>query len=501
MVIPEYILELLRKLEEKGFETYIVGGCVRDFLLSKEPQDWDLTTNALPEEILKIFSNAKYENQFGTVLLPLRKKTDSGEKGELLDVIEITTYRSEQGYSDNRHPDQIRFETEIDKDLERRDFTINALALGFVKSGAILKPYRELIEIDGQSYELVDLFRGRRDLKDKMIRAVGEPTERFKEDALRMIRAIRFSSQLGFELEEKTKRAILKLAGAIKFISKERVRDELIKIIKSDRPAVGIRLLHECKLLQYIIPELEEGVEMEQNHHHLFKVFDHNVNALKNCPSADWQVRLAALFHDIGKPKTRKFIDGAATFYNHEYVGARQVERIMKRLKFSTEDSTRVVNLVRNHMFYYNVGEVTAASVRRLIVKVGRENLKDLIDLRIGDRLGSGTPKGMTYKLRHLEYMLEKVQNDPISVKMLKINGHDLISDLGLVPGPKIGAILDVLLSEVIENPDLNTKEFLLQKANELQNFNLAELAERAKEKIEERREEEDNNLKKSFQV
>ena len=212
-------------------------------------------------------------------------------------------------------------------------------------------------------------------------------------------------------------------------------------------------------------------------------------------------MRLAALFHDIGKPKTRKFLDGAATFYNHEYVGARQTERIMKRLKFSNEDSLKVVNLVRNHMFYYNVGEVTAASVRRLIVKVGKENLKDLIDLRVGDRLGSGTPKAMPYKLRHLEYMLEKVQNDPVSVKMLKINGHDLMTELALEPGPKIGAILDVLLSEVIEDPELNDHGLLLEKARALQKFNLEELRAQARERIEERREEDNKNLKKSFRV
>lgn len=501
MVIPEYILELLRKLEEKGFEAYIVGGCVRDFLLNKEPKDWDITTNALPEEVLSIFPHGKYENQFGTVLVPLRKETFSQEKGELIDVVEITTYRSEQGYSDCRHPDEIRFETEIDKDLERRDFTVNAMALRRVQNPGELKAHRELVVINGESYELVDLFRGRRDLKDKILRAVGEPSERFKEDALRMMRAIRFSSQLGFELEAKTQRAIVKLAGALKFISKERIRDELIKISSSGRPAEGIRLLQECKLLQYIIPELEEGVAMEQNHHHIYKVFDHNVYAMKHCPSKDWRVRLAALFHDIAKPKTRKFIDGAATFYNHEYVGAKMVERIMKRLKFSTEDSTKVVNLVKNHMFYYNVGEVTAASVRRLIVKVGKENLQDLIDLRVGDRLGSGTPKGMPYKLRHLEYMLEKVQNDPVSVKMLAINGHDLMEIIKLVPSPKIGAILDVLLAEVIEDPKLNTRDFLLERSRALQKFDLEELRLQAKEKIESKREEDDNNLKKSFQV
>lgn len=504
MVIPGYIKDLLEKLDKKGFEAYIVGGCVRDFLLGREPQDWDLTTNALPEEVLAVFPEGKYENDFGTVILPLRAKPKAGDidkKGELIDVVEITTYRSEQGYSDCRHPDEISFEKEIDKDLERRDFTVNALALRLAKKGEELKAHRELMMIDGDEYELVDLFRGRRDLKDKIIRAVGEPTERFKEDALRMMRAIRFSSQLAFKIEEKTQRAIVKLAGAIKFVSKERIRDELVKIIKSNLPSEGIHLLHETKLLQYIIPELEEGVAMEQNHHHIYKVYDHNLNTLKFCPSKEWQVRLAALLHDVAKPKTRKFIDNAATFYNHEYVGAKQVERIMKRLKFSTDDSQRVVNLVRNHMFYYNVGEVTAASVRRLIVKVGKENLKDLIDLRVGDRLGSGTPKGMPYKLRHLVYMLEKVQNDPVSVKMLAINGNDLMSEIGLEPSPKIGATLDVLLAEVIEDPELNKKEYLIQKARELQEFKVEELRQQAKEKIEERREEDDINLKKSFHV
>ena len=205
--------------------------------------------------------------------------------------------------------------------------------------------------------------------------------------------------------------------------------------------------------------------------------------------------------HDIAKPKTKKEINGIATFYNHEYVGARMVDKIMTRLKFSNIDRERVVNLVRNHMFYYNDKEVSAASVRRLIVKVGRENLKDLIDLRIADRLGSGTPKAMPYKLRHLEYMLERVQNDPISVKMLKINGEDLMKILKIAPGPKIGAILDVLLSEVIEDPELNTVEILEKRASELDKFNLEELRAKAKEVIEEKREADDKEIKKQHKV
>ena len=485
MNIPGYIKNIVKALQVSGYEAYIVGGCVRDILMDKTPKDWDITTSAVPEEILQVFSGAKYENVFGTVLLPVRTEPEEGEtRGKLEDVVEITTYRSEQGYSDRRHPDIVRFEKELDKDLERRDFTINALALN------PLEPEK-----------IIDLFGGEKDIKKKIIRAVGQPEDRFKEDALRMMRAVRFSSQLGFELEPKTQRGIAKLAGSLKFVSGERIRDELIKILSSSRPAEGIMLLHECKLLQYILPELEQGVGVKQDRHHTTSVFVHNIASLKYCPSQEWPVRLAALFHDIAKPKTRKIIKGIATFYNHEYLGAKMTEKIMNRLKFSTEDRTRVVNLVKNHMFYYNVGEVTAASVRRLIVKVGRENLKDLIALRVADRLGSGTPKAMPYKLRHLEYMLEKVQNDPVSVKMLKINGDNLMRLLKIPAGPKIGAILDVLLGEVLEDPELNTVDSLEKQAQKLADLDLEELRLRAKAVIEEKRLEEDKEIKKHYKV
>ncbi|MEI6529097.1 MAG: CCA tRNA nucleotidyltransferase [Candidatus Falkowbacteria bacterium] len=485
MDIPAYISKIIKDLQASGYEAYIVGGCVRDVLMAKVPKDWDITTNALPEQMLKIFPDAKYENAFGTVLLPIRALAKGEEtKGALEDVVEITTYRSEQGYSDRRHPDTIQFETELDKDLERRDFTINALALN---------------PLDEKN--IIDLFGGQKDIKLKVVRAVGEPTDRFKEDALRMLRAIRFSTQLGFELEPKTQRAIVKLAGSLKFVSKERIRDEFIKILSSDRPYNGVMLLHECKLLQYILPELEQGVDVKQDRHHIYPVFKHNLLALKCCPNKEWQVRFAALLHDVAKPKTRKIVNNIATFYNHEHIGARMTEKIMTRLRFASADQIRVVNLVKNHMFYYNVGEVTAASVRRLIVKVGRENLKDLIDIRIADRLGSGTPKAMPYKLRHLQYMMEKVQNDPVSVKMLKLNGDDLISILKIPPSPKIGAILDVLLSDVLEDPELNNVIWLKKRVKELDKFELEELRIKAKELIAEKREEEDKSIKKQFKV
>jgi len=475
-MFPLYIKTTLEKLNNANFDAYVVGGCVRDILMKKIPNDWDITTNAIPEEIMAVFDNAKYENDFGTVLVPIK------EKEELIDVLEITTYRSEKGYSDNRRPDEVKFESNLDKDLERRDFTINALAMD-------------------KEEEIIDLFGGLKDINKKIIRAVGEPIERFKEDALRLLRAIRLSAQLDFGIENKTERAILKMAGSVKFISQERIRDELIKMLKTDNGHLAIKRLHDNKILQYILPELEAGVNVSQNHHHIYTVFEHSWRALATCPNSDWKVKLAALLHDIGKPKSKRIIKGEVTFYNHEYIGAKMTDKILKRLKFKNEDREKIVNLVKNHMFYYNVGEVTASSVRRLIKKVGKENIKDLIDLRIADRLGSGTPKAKPYKLRHLEYMMEKVQHDPVSVKSLNINGNDLIKELKIEPSPKIGAILEVLLAEVIEDPKLNEYDLLLKRAKELQKDNLQDLRKQAKDSIEQENIKEDKKIKKQYYV
>ncbi len=496
-MVPLFVTNIIKQLNDSGLEAWIVGGCLRDLLLNRELKDWDITTNARPEAVLKIFPEAVYENVFGTVLVKIKNQA-----GETTDVVEVTTYRSEQGYADRRHPDEIKFEDSLDKDLARRDFTINALAAAPLGGREFVKNnYNKIIELDNEAYELVDYFGGEKDIKQRIIRAVGEPSERFREDALRLLRAVRFYCQLGFKIEDKTERAISKMAGGLKFIANERISDEVIKILQSSQPAEGIRKLEEVKLLQYIFPELLEGVGMEQKGHHIYTVFDHGVLALKHCPSTDWRVRLAALLHDVAKPKTRKIINGEVTFYNHDFVGAKMVKKIVERLKLSKEDAEKIITLVANHMFYYNVDEVTAASVRRLIVKVGVENLQDLIALRVADRLGSGTPKAIPYKLRHFQYMLDKVRHDPVSVKMLKINGNDLMANLHLEPSPKIGAILDVLLSEVIENPDLNTLEYLSQKSQELDKLDLKELREKAKLVIEEKRLEEDKKIKSSHYV
>ncbi len=473
--LPDFVRQALFRLQKAGFEAFIVGGCVRDLLIDQEPKDWDITTNARPDNVLTILPNSKYENNFGTVLWPIHLADNTT-------VLEITTYRSETGYNDHRHPSEIIFEDKLENDLSRRDFTINAMAMD-------------------QAGEVIDYYGGQKDLKLKIIRTVGEPADRFKEDALRLLRVVRFSCRFGFAIEPKTERAMVKLAGSIKFIANERIRDELIKIIASPRAYEGIRKLHDTKLLQYILPELTEGYGIEQNHHHIYTIFDHNLLSLKHCPSDDYLVRLAALFHDIGKTKAKKIINGQATFYNHEYISAKLTNKIMTRLHFSNQEIDRVVNLVRNHMFYYNVGEVTEASVRRLIAKTGEQNLADLIDLRIADRLGSGTAKAKPYKLRHLEYMFDKVRHDPVSVKMLKINGTDLMTKFKLKPGPQIGTILDIILADVIDNPQLNDKDALLKLAQPLINLDLAELRQRAKSIIAKERLAEDQQIRQQHQV
>jgi len=408
------------------------------------------------------------------------------------DVIEVTTFRIEAKYSDRRRPDAVQFAETLAEDLSRRDFTMNALALR-INADANLRTENESTN---SKFEIIDLYNGQEDIKNKIIRTVGNAEERFDEDALRMMRAVRFHSQLGFAIEEKTLAAIKKFSGHMRHISQERIKDELTKIILSDNPSEGIEMLHETGLLDFVIPELETGFGIAQNRHHIHTIYKHCVLALKFCPSKKLEVRLASLLHDIAKPQTKRGEGEFATFYNHDHVGARMARKILQRLKFSSDVIEKVSLLVDNHMFYYNPEEVGEASVRRLICKVGLENMKDLMDVRIADRLGSGTPKAKPYKLRHFEYVIEKVSKDAVSVKMLKINGNDLMNDLCITPGPKIGAILDVLLAEVIEDATKNEKEFLLTRAKELSQEDLSKLREMAKEKIEEKKEEDDKEIR-----
>lgn len=495
MKIPKEVNLIMEKLKKAGYEAAIVGGCVRDLLRGEKPKDWDIATNAEPEEIKKIFPKSFYENKFGTVTVL------TNSKDKTLKEVEITTYRIDEKYSDKRHPDRIKFAKTIEEDLARRDFTINAMALkqetrssGLAKRNGADKK---------QKTKLVDPFGGQKDLENKIIRAVGDPEKRFNEDALRMLRAIRFATTLNFEIEPKTFKAIVKNAGWIQAISKERIRDELIKIIQSKQPAQGIELLRKTGLLKYILPELEKGVGVSQNKYHIYDIYEHSIRSLQAAADNDFglDIRIAALFHDIGKPETKEGEGPTATFYNHDIIGAKFAARILTRLKFPKKFIEKVVTLIRNHMFVSDPQRITEAGVRRLIRRVGKENIHDLIKLRIADRLGMGRPKARPYRLRTIEYMIEKVSKDPISVKMLKVNGNDIMKILKIEPGPKIGAILDVLLAEVIEDPQKNNKTYLEKRIKELDKENLEQLREMARDKIEEKKEEEDLKIKEKYWI
>lgn len=494
--IPLPVRDAIETLQKAGFEAFAVGGCVRDLILGREPKDWDVTTDATPEQILAMFPDSFYENEFGTVGVKVPRFLDTTSTDHENDIIEVTTYRTEGLYADKRRPDAVQFTLSLKEDLARRDFTINAIAYGPTKQGV---------------WELVDPFDGSSDLQKKIIRTVGDPEERLSEDALRLMRAVRFFAELrdpqevrpthSWHIEESTFQAIQKLAKNLEAVSQERIRDELARIILSENPSEGIDMLEQAGLLRFILPELREGIGVGQNLHHIYTVWEHNLRALATVPSQKLEVRLAALLHDVGKPHTKKGDGYNSTFYNHDHVGARIAEKALTRLRFPKAVVKKATLLVDNHLFYYNVDEVTEASVRRLIKRVGLENMDDLMAVRIGDRLGSGVPKAKPYKLRHLEYMIEKVSQDPLSVKMLAIKGTDLIDELKIPAGPKVGAILDVLLAEVIENPGLNTKDALLKRADILKESDLETLRAKAEEKIEEKRSEEDKQIKKRHWV
>ena len=442
------IMHVAVTLEVAGFRAYLVGGCLRDLLLGREPDDWDVATNATPEEIQRVFPDNVYENNFGTVGI----KTDSEDLR--LKIIEITTFRLEGTYTDMRHPDEVKFAKTIEEDLARRDFTVNAFAL----------------RLGEESHELIDPFSGVKDLEHGIIRAVGDPEARFREDALRLLRAVRLAAKLGFVIEPETLAAIHKEAGLIEFIAKERIRDEFLKLLMTDHAAEGIEVLQKTGLLKRIIPELEEGVGVGQNKHHIYSVFEHNVRALKYAVEQKFplDVRLASLLHDVGKPRSKHGEGVDCTFYGHQVVGERMVIKMLDRLHASRDLTEKVALLVREHMFVYDPETVTLKGVRRLLQRVGSENIDDLFDLREADRIGSGVPKAQPYRLRHLKAMVDKVKMDPVSVKMLKVNGEDIMRELTSPPGPIIGAILAILLEDVLDDPAQNTLELLLGRIKEL---------------------------------
>ena len=487
MNLPIEIKNILEKLQKAGYGGYVVGGCVRDLLMAKEPKDWDITTSAKPEEIQKIFPEHVYENTFGTVAV----KTGSDDPS--LAIIEITPYRIEGKYTDKRHPEEVKFVSKLEDDLARRDFTVNSIAM---------KKQSTKHKAQSEEFELLDLFGGQEDIKNKIIRTVGRPEDRFSEDALRLLRAVRFATVLGFKIEEKALKAVKENSEWLRAISKERIRDEFIKIIESDNAYEGVLLLEETGLLKYIVPELREGIGVGQNLHHIYTVWEHNTRALKYTAEKKYSldVRLGALFHDIGKPRTKRGEGKYSTFYGHDVVGGRMTAEIMERLKFPKELSEKVIKLVRYHLFYYNVGEVTESSIRRLLVNVGPENAEDLIKVREADRIGSGRPKAVPYKLRHMKYVIDKVSHDPISAKMLKVDGEDIMKELEIKPGPKIGLILNSLLAEVLDDPAKNKKEYLQKRIHELDKKSLEEL-KKSLEKIKKAVEEEEEERMKKYYV
>ena len=509
--IPEEIIDIAGKLEKIGFRAYLVGGCVRDILIAaqegesrqgrgREPKDWDIATNAKPEEIQKIFKDSVYENDFGTVGVKTRSEKEN------LKIVEITTFRLESEYTDKRHPNSVVFAKSIEDDLSRRDFTINAMALSLTNNKQRITNNSYKLSVVGCELELVDPFGGQKDLNNKIIKAVGDADERFNEDALRLMRAVRFATELNFKIESKTLEAIEKRAGLLGAIAKERIRDEFVKIIMADEAARGILLLEKLGLLGYVVPELREGIGVAQNLHHIYTVFEHHIKSLDYAAKQGYslEVRLTALLHDLGKPKTKYGEGYNATFHGHEMASAKMVARALERLRFSKDTIERVVHLVRYHMFYYNVGEVSEAGVRRFLARVGPENVDDLLRIREADRIGSGTPKAVPYKNRHLLFMIEKVKTDPISPKMLKVDGGAVMKIAGIEPGPKVGQILAVLLEEVLDDPAKNIKKNLesrIKNLTKLSEKELIALAKKAKGKKEEFEVGAEEEMKKKYWV
>lgn len=454
--IPQEVQHIADTLEKAGFEAYLVGGCVRDLLVGRTPKDWDITTNAHPTDIEGIFPETFMNNDFGTVGVV------SETEDPTLKVVEVTPYRTESTYSDARRPDSVSFGVSLEEDLKRRDFTVNAIAFHL------------------KTEKIVDIYGGQEDIAGKRLKAVGNAVERFSEDALRMLRAVRLAVELGFVIEGETMSAIAQNADNLGRISKERIRDEFIKILNSKQPMQGIILLEKLGLLKYVAPDLLRGIGVEQNQAHAYDVYGHLLHTMQHAADKDWDfdIRLAGLFHDISKPETRRWSDEKKdwTFHGHEVVGVRVTKKALQDLKFPKEKIERVTNLIRWHMFFSDPDQVTLSAVRRTIANVGQENIWDLLKLRRCDRIGTGRPKEQPFRLRKYTAMVEEALRDPISVKMLKIDGSRIMEITKEKPGPKLGHTLHALLDEVLDDPSKNTAEYLENRAVSLMSMPLEEL-------------------------
>ncbi len=482
--IPNEVSKVSETLRNAGFETYLVGGCVRDLIIGLEPKDWDITTNATPEQIQQVFPDSFYENDYGTV------GVKTGSEDARLAIVEITPYRTESEYSDKRRPDKVEFGTSLSQDLARRDFTVNAIAL------------------DDSKGQIIDPFDGQKDIKDKLVRAVGNPSERFNEDALRMLRAVRLVAELGFGIDGETAKAISENSKHLSHVSRERVRDELTRILNSSQPMNALVLAQRLGILEHISADLIRGIGVEQNQAHSYDVFEHLMRTMQHAADKDWNfdIRLAGLFHDVSKPETRRWSDEKKdwTFHGHDVVGSRVTKKALEDLHFSREIIDKVVKLVRWHMFFSDPDQITLSAVRRMIKNVGEENIWDLLNLRICDRIGTGRPKEQPFRFRKYKAMVEQALRDPISVTMLKTGGTHLMEKFHMKPGPKIGWTLNALLEEILDDSAKNTEEYLDKRARELIEMSeedLKKLGEAGKERREAAEDEEIKQIMDKYHV
>jgi tRNA nucleotidyltransferase (CCA-adding enzyme) len=443
--IPEDVRAVARKLRARGFEAHLVGGGVRDMLLGRPPADFDLATDAKPEKVLEIFGHSfaiPTGLQHGTVTVL------TGSDPATRRPVEVTTFRGEGAYVDGRRPSSVTYVSSLGEDLSRRDFTMNAVALE-PDTGAITDP-----------------FDGRGDMGRKLIRAVGDPLARFREDGLRPMRAVRQAAQLGFDVEEGTQAAIEPTLDVFRKVSAERVRDEMLKMLGAAKPSIGLELMRRTGLLGEVLPEILEAIGCKQNRFHKHDVYGHTLSVVDNT-RGDAIVRLGALLHDVGKPRARTPRDGAPgeySFFKHEYVGKDMADAICRRWKLSTADRARVVSMVEHHMFYYTP-EWTDGTVRRFVRRVGGDTLDALFALREGDVLGRGFGEDPERELGELRRRVADVaaEDAALHVTDLAINGEDVMRVAGIPPSREIREILERLLELVLDDPSLNTREKLLE--------------------------------------
>jgi poly(A) polymerase/tRNA nucleotidyltransferase (CCA-adding enzyme) len=425
--------EIIKQLKASGFQAYLVGGCVRDSLLGKEPEEWDITTSARPEQVSRLFEKVIPTGiDYGTVTVIL----PDGH-------YEVTTFRSDEKYVDGRHPSNVSFTEDIHRDLARRDFTINALAY------------------DPENDLLIDDHNGREDLAQKKIRTVGDPAERFSEDGLRPLRACRFAAALDFQIDPETLAAIPATLEIAKKVAAERVHDEIVKMLSADRPSTGFELMRKAGLLRWFMPELENCFGVEQPpQFHKYDVYWHSLYSCDAAPKDNYIVRLAALLHDIAKPTCK--VD--YTFYDHDRAGVEMAEKALKRLKFSGDDTARITNLIGNHMFDYS-SEWSDAAVRRFLRRIGGVgNVKDLFLLREADAKAMENEIGIEY-LKELQKRIDRIieEENALHISGLKVNGDDVMRELKIPPGRKVGEVLNALLEKVLDDPKLNQHETLLK--------------------------------------